>query len=131
MPEETLLVTRQARRSFSVGYFLVSLLLLGLPFLGRQKITISNERIVVEFGFWTKVRETVEIFRIKEVTSSQTFWQRLLGVGDVVIKAVEGRGTLEQIMVLKGIPDPVGVSETIRGVWNRTARPQGPATSVD
>ena len=33
--------------------------------------------------------------------------------------------------VLRGIADPVRVSEAIRGVWNRTARPAGPATTLD
>jgi len=31
----------------------------------------------------------------------------------------------------RGIADPVRVSEAIRDVWNRTARPKGPASTLD
>ncbi len=109
---------------------LLGVLLLGLPFLGRQRITLTDERIIVESGFWNKLRDDVEVFRIRDVVSSRSLFQRLLGIGDVVVKAAEGRGP-EEVVVLKGIPDPVGVSETIRTAWNRSARPRGPAMSVD
>jgi len=46
-----------------------------------------------------------------------------------VVKSMEGRS--EEVHVLRGIADPVGVSEKIRGIWNRTARPTGPATTLD
>ncbi|MCO6416798.1 PH domain-containing protein [Siccirubricoccus sp. KC 17139] len=130
MSETTLLTTRQSRRSFGIGGMLLGVLLLGLPFLGRQRITLTNERIIVESGFWNKLRDDVEVFRIRDVVSARSLTQRLLGIGDVVVKAAEGRGP-EEVMVLKGIPDPVGVSEAIRDAWNRSARPRGPAMSVD
>lgn len=129
MPETILLTTQESRRSFGVARGGLALLLLGLPFLGRQRITISNERIVIEAGFWTKVRDDVEVFRIRDVVSTQNLYQRLVGIGDVVVKSVEGRGP-EEVHTLKGVPDPVAVSETIRRVWNETARPRG-ATALD
>lgn len=130
MTEEILLTTRETKRSFGLGRGLVAVLLLGLPFLGRQRIGISNERIIIESGFWTRTRDDVEVFRIRDVVSSRSIYQRLVGIGDVVIKSLEGRGP-EEVHTLRGIPDPVGVSEHIRAVWNRSARPRGPATSVD
>lgn len=130
MNEAILLTTRETKRSFGFGRGLVAILLLGLPFLGRQRITVSNERIVIESGFWTKTRDDVEVFRIRDVVSSRSLYHRLVGIGDVVIKSVEGRGP-EEVHTLRGIPDPVGVSEQIRGVWNRSARPRGPASSLD
>ncbi len=130
MSEDILLTTRETRRSFGIGRGLVAILLLGLPFLGRQRITLSNERIVIEAGFWTKTRDDVEVFRIRDVISNRSVYQRLVGIGDVVVKSLEGRGP-EEVHTLRGIPDPVAVSEQIRGVWNRSARPRGPATSLD
>ena len=129
MSETTVLTTRETKRSFGLGRGALAVLLLGLPFLGRQRITVTNERIVIESGFWTKVRDDVEVFRIRDVVSTRNLYQRLVGIGDVVVKSVEGRGP-EEVQVLKGVPDPVGVSEAIRTVWNRS-RPRGPATSVD
>lgn len=130
-PAETVILeTRETRRSFGVGRGLLALLLLGLPFLGRQRITITDQRIVIEEGFWTKVRDDVEVFRIRDVVTTRSIYHRLTGIGDVTIKSVEGRGP-EEVHRLRGVPDPVGVSERIREVWNRAARPRGPATALD
>ena len=129
MSETTLLTTRETKRSFGLGRGALALLLMGLPFLGRQRITITNERIVIEAGFWTKVRDDVEVFRIRDVVSTRNVYQRLVGIDDVVVKSVEGRSP-EEVHVLRGVPDPVAVSEAIRTVWNRS-RPRGPAVTVD
>ena len=59
----------------------------------------------------------------------QTTRHRMLGIGDIVVKAMEGR--TEEQHVLRGVADPVTVSEKMREVWNRTARPAGPATTLD
>jgi uncharacterized membrane protein YdbT with pleckstrin-like domain len=128
MAETDILTTRETKRSFGIGRGLVALLLLGLPFLGRQRIRVTTERIVIEQGFWTKTRDDVEIFRIRDVVSKQSVWNRLLGIGDVVIKATEGR--TEEQHVLRGVPDPVAVSEAIRNAWNSVARPRG-TTNLD
>ena len=128
--EQVVLETRESKRSFGPLWIVLSFLMLGLPFLGRQRITITNERIRLEQGFWTKVRDDIEIFRIRDVVVKQNLYQRLVGIGEIVIKSMEGR-TTEEIHNLRGVPDPVNVSETIRTLWNRTARPSGPATTLD
>lgn len=129
MTETPLLETRESKRSYGVLWGAASLLLLGLPFLGRQRIAVSDERITITQGFWTKLRDDVEIFRIRDVVVRQDLYQRLVGIGDIVVKSIEGR--VEETHVLKGVPDPVAVSETIRTAWNRAARPRGPATALD
>jgi len=130
MPETILLTTRESKRSYGIGRMLLSVLLLGLPFLGRQRITVSNERITIESGFWTKLRDDIEVFRIRDVVSRQSIYQRLVGIGDIVVKSVEGRAP-EEVHTLRGVPDPLAVGEAIRNAWNASARPRGPATSVD
>jgi uncharacterized membrane protein YdbT with pleckstrin-like domain len=129
MSETTLLTIRESKRSYGIGRMLIGVLLLGLPFLGRQRITITSERIVIESGFWNKVRDDIEVFRIRDVVSTRTLYQQLVGIGDIVIKSLEGRGT-EDVHILHGVPDPIAVSEAIRGAWNHSARPRG-TTAVD
>jgi|GEM_PF-1445222 len=126
--ETTILETRETKRSFGLVRGTVALLLLGLPFLGRQRISVTNERVTIQEGFWTKTRDDVEIFRIRDVVSKQALWHRMLGIGDVVIKSTEGRA--DEQHVLRGVPDPVGVSEAIRRAWNAAARPRH-ATNID
>lgn len=129
MPETIILEARETKRSYGPLRLVLSVLALGLPFLGRQRITVTNERITVTSGFWTKVRDDIEIFRIRDVVVKQSLYQRLVGIGDIVVKSMEGR--TEETHVLRGIADPVGVSERIRTLWNQTARPKGPATALD
>ncbi len=127
--EQILLVTRESKRSYLPWRAIGAVLLLGLPFLGRQRITVTNERIVIEQGFLTKVRDDVEIFRLRDVVSSRNLLQQVLGIGHVKLKAAEGRAE-EEIHVLRGVPDPVGVSEVIRNAWNRAGRPRT-STNID
>ncbi|MBX6376679.1 MAG: PH domain-containing protein [Acetobacteraceae bacterium] len=127
--EQTVLEARETKRSYGPAHFLLSCLLLGLPFLGRQRVTLTNERIILEQGFWTRTRDDVEIFRIRDVVVRQSLYQRLVGIGDIVIKSLEGRS--EETHVLRGLADPVRVSETIRTLWNRTARPLSRAAILD
>lgn len=129
MSETVILEARETRRSYGPLWLVLSVLMLGLPFIGRQRIVLTNERITLTQGFWTKVRDDIEIFRIRDVVVKQSLFHRLLGIGDIVVKSMEGRS--EETHVLRGIADPVDVSEKIRGIWNRTARPTGPATTLD
>lgn len=128
MAETDILVTRETKRSYGLVRGGIAILCLGLPFLGRQRIRVTTERVIIEQGFWTKLRDDVEVFRIRDVVSKQAIWHRMLGIGDVVIKATEGR-TDEQ-HVLRGVPDPVAVSEAIRAAWNASARPRS-STNLD
>ncbi len=129
MSETVILEARETKRSYGPLWIVLSVLMLGLPFIGRQRIVLTNERITLTQGFWTKIRDDIEIFRIRDVVVKQNLYHRLLGIGDIVVKSMEGRS--EEVHVLRGIADPVGVSEKIRGIWNRTARPTGPATTLD
>ncbi|HEY4249895.1 MAG TPA: PH domain-containing protein [Roseomonas sp.] len=129
MTERMVLEVRETRRSFGPLKLVVGILLLGLPFLGRQRVTITDQRIVLEEGFWSRTRDDVEIFRIRDVVVRQSIGQRLFGIGDVLIKSTEGRA--EEGHVLRGLPNPVQVAETIRATWNHAARPRGPATTLD
>lgn len=115
---------------WGVGLAAVLLLLWYLSFLGRQHITVSNERLLIESGFWSKVRDDVEVFRIRDVVVTRSIWQRMLGIGTVTVKATEGRGQPEEVHKLMGVPDPVGVAEVIRRAWNETGRPRS-TTNVD
>ncbi|MGX9963623.1 PH domain-containing protein [Roseomonas sp. F4] len=128
MAETDILVTRETKRSFGLVRGGLAVLMLGLPFLGRQRIRVTTERVIIEQGFWTKLRDDVEVFRIRDVVSKQAIWHRMLGIGDVVIKATEGR--TDESHVLRGVPDPVAVSEAIRAAWNASARPRT-STNLD
>jgi hypothetical protein len=113
-----------------VGAGALLLLLWWLSFLGRQQITVSNERVLVETGFWNKVRDDVEVFRVRDVVVTRSLWQRLLGIGNITVKATEGRGQPEEVHTLRGVSNPIRVSEVIRGAWKAVGVPRS-TTNVD
>ena len=130
MSETVILETMESKRSYGFLGILLAMLCLGLPFLGRQRVRVTNERIVLEQGFWNKVRDDIEVFRIRDVVVKQNIWNRMFGIGDIVIKSSEGR-LQDENHILRGVPSPVAVSEAIRTAWNNAARPRGPSTAVD
>ena len=120
---------RQRRRSFGLVGAGISLLLLGLPFIGRQQITITNQRVLLEEGFWTKTVDEVEIFRLRDVVLVQTLYQRIVGIGDIVIEATNGRKL--ETLVIKGVTESRELRETIRNLWNDESRPRGRSANLD
>lgn len=120
---------RQRRRSFGLVGAGISLLLLGLPFIGRQQITITNQRVLLEEGFWTKTVDEVEIFRLRDVVLVQTLYQRIVGIGDIVVEATNGRKL--ETLVIKGVTESRELRETIRNLWNDESRPRGRSANLD
>jgi uncharacterized membrane protein YdbT with pleckstrin-like domain len=79
---------------------------------------LTTQRLFVRTGLIAKHEEEVELFRVKDVTLSQGMFQRLLGVGSVVVLSTDDTTPR---LELGGIPDPEGRKEQIRAAF-RTAR---------
>jgi uncharacterized membrane protein YdbT with pleckstrin-like domain len=95
------------------------LLLLRVWYLvASTRYRLTTQRLFVQKGLIAKQLEEIELFRVKDVTVSQGFIQRLLGVGTVIVLSTDD--TTPQLE-LAGIRKPVAVKETLRGAF-RTAR---------
>ena len=53
------------------------------------RIEIDNDRITWRTGVFSRTTETVEIYRIQNVTARQGFVERLFGIGTVYIETVD------------------------------------------
>ena len=72
----------------------------------RQKLvsyTLTESKLEIDTGFVSRTRRNVPIRRIQDVTVSSDVWQRMLGVGDVVIDNASEEGGKA---VLKNINSP-------------------------
>jgi putative membrane protein len=72
----------------------------------RQKLvryTLTESKLEIDSGFISKATRNVPIRRIQDVTVSATPWQRLLGIGDIVIDNASEEGGKA---VLKNIDSP-------------------------
>lgn len=84
----------------------------GRPFLSpTTHYTITSERIKIRSGLLGKAYDYVELIRIQDLKHTQSFGERLLKVGDVIIRSHDpSHPTLE----LNNVQDPQHVYEILR-----------------
>lgn len=67
---------------------------------------IENDRLMIKEGvFTTTINETL-LYRILDLTFRQTFWGKIFGTGDIIIKA---KADANAEIVLKNISKPMEV----------------------
>lgn len=81
----------------------------GLP-LSFTRYALSEDRLFLSKGFFTIRDEEILLYRIRDITTSRSLWQRLFGVGSVMV--VSSDKTMPTL-VLKNIKDPIGVKELL------------------
>lgn len=62
----------------------------------RRIITLrfQDDHLILETGFLSRTRRTVDTAKIQDVTVKQTFGQRLLGVGDLMLESAGESGRM-------------------------------------
>ena len=81
----------------------------GLP-LSFTRYALSEDRLFVSEGFLTIKDDEILLYRVRDIDTRRTLWQRLFGVGTVVVSSSDK--TMPNL-VLKNIKDPVFVKELI------------------
>ena len=95
-------------------------ILLGLVWLGLirrivmarfgHKYRLTDRRVFVGTGVFTRRRDQMELIKAKDVFTNQTFSQRFLGVGTVVVVSSEAHFP---IMYLTGVNEPKAVMDLV------------------
>jgi Bacterial PH domain len=87
----------------------------GRPFLSLvEKYVLTNERIKLVKGMLSRDVENFELIRIQDIDFKQNVSERVLGVGDIVIR---GADPSDSEVVLRNVKDPESVYETLRRAW--------------
>ena len=82
---------------------------LGLP-ISFTKYSLSEDRLFVTEGFLNIRDDEVLLYRVRDIDTHRSLWQRLFGVGTVtVISSDKTRPTL----VMKTIKEPLMVKELV------------------
>ena len=81
----------------------------GLP-LSFTRYCLSEDRLFISQGFLNIKDDEVLLYRVRDIDTSRTLWQRLFGVGTVTVMSSDK--TMPN-MVLKNIKDPVRIKELI------------------
>lgn len=84
-------------------------LFLGLPF-SFTKYSLTEEKLLVNSGFFNQREEEVRLYRILDLSLSRSFGQRLSGLGTITCKTSDK--TL-QVLELKNIKNSKEVKEQL------------------
>ena len=82
---------------------------LGLP-LSFTRYSLSEDRLFLSVGLLSIKDDEVLLYRVRDIDTSRTLWQRLFGVGTVTV--ISSDKTMPTL-VLKNVKDPVFVKELI------------------
>ena len=82
---------------------------LGMP-LSFTRYRLSEDRLFLSVGFFSIRDEEVLLYRIRDINTSRTLWQRLFGVGTVTV--VSSDKTMPTL-VLKNIKNPLEFKELL------------------
>lgn len=111
------------------GIALLPLLGLGLILLfqawyrvAATRYRLTTQRLFVQSGLVAKHLEEVELFRVKDVTLTQSVLQRLLGTGTVVVLSTDDTAPR---LELAGLSGPLEVKEQIRGAFRAARQREG------
>lgn len=82
---------------------------MGMP-LSFTRYALSEDRLFLSVGFFSVKDDELLLYRVRDITTSRSLWQRLFGMGTVtVISSDKSQPTL----VLKNIKRPLEVKEMI------------------
>jgi uncharacterized membrane protein YdbT with pleckstrin-like domain len=82
---------------------------LGLP-LSFTRYALTEDRLFYSVGFLNIHDDEVLLYRVRDINTSRTLWQRLFGVGTVTVMSSDKS---MPTMVLKNIKHPVAVKELL------------------
>ena len=82
---------------------------LGLP-LSFTRYMLSEDRLFISVGFFNIKDDEILLYRVRDIDTNRTLWQRIFGVGTVTVMSSDK--TMPNL-VLKNVKDPVFVKELI------------------
>lgn len=83
--------------------------ILGMP-ISFTKYSLSEDRLFISQGLLNIKDDEVLLYRVRDIDTSRTLWQRLFGVGTVTVMSSD---KTMPALVLKNIKDPVTTKELI------------------
>lgn len=79
--------------------------------VANHRYVLTDQRLLVESGIVVKRVESLELYRVKDMSVSSTLLQTVFGRGQVILHTTD---TTSPRLVINAIPNAVGVSQLIR-----------------
>ena len=81
----------------------------GLP-LSFTRYSLSDDRLFISVGFLNIKDDEILLYRVRDIDTSRSLWQRIFGVGTVTVMSSDK--TMPKL-VLQNVKDPIFVKELI------------------
>ena len=81
----------------------------GLP-LSFTRYWMSEDRLFTSVGFLNLRDDEILLYRVRDLDTNRTLWQRLFGVGTVTVISSDKS---QPVLPLKNIKDPIMVKELL------------------
>jgi uncharacterized membrane protein YdbT with pleckstrin-like domain len=72
---------------------------------------LTTERLKTTEGVFSKVTDTLELYRVKDLETRQPFFSRLVGVENIQLNTSD---TSSPVIVIQAIPSTVGLADKVR-----------------
>ena len=120
MTDETIEWTGHPSQWQNLGWFLLCLLLIPIPFAiwkwletKNTLYTLTDQRLKFTRGVFSKTTEDLELYRVRDTKFEQSFFERLVGLGAIELFTTD---ETSQRIRLPYIADAEAVREKIRGL---------------
>lgn len=83
----------------------------GFPSFTTYEITES--RIIIEKGIFTKKRDEIRLYRIRDISTKRNLFERMIGIGDITVfssDATNPQFLLRNIKNSKNVADLLGAT---------------------
>lgn len=82
---------------------------MGMP-ITFTRYSLSQDRLFLSTGFFTLQDEEVLLYRIRDINTKRTLWQRLFGVGTITVVSSDKS---MPVLVIQNVRNPLMVKELI------------------
>jgi membrane protein YdbS with pleckstrin-like domain len=72
---------------------------------------LTTQRLKITSGVFTKVTETLELYRVKDIETRQPFFSRLVGIENVQMTTSDASSPL---VLIEAVPSSVGFADKLR-----------------
>ena len=119
MPEESVVWQGRPSQILNLPIFLLCVLIVPIPIAFWRWLTLrctsyvlTSERLRITTGVFSRRSEELELYRVKDLTVEQPFFQRLFGLGRLILHTSD---RTNPTVVLPAISDVQELRDTVRG----------------
>ena len=74
-------------------------------------IELTTQRLKITSGVFTKVTETLELYRVKDIETRQPFFSRLVGIENIQMTTTD---TSSPLVLIEAVPSSVDFADKLR-----------------